>query len=133
LEVEIPLLLFRQEEPNCPLKDPEEKEDNKPDFRESILCRQCGHHITDRDKACEVNGSHDHTFFNPSGIVFQIGCYTWAPGCSVHGSATKEFSWFAGSSWRLALCSGCTSHLGWFFSSTDNSFFGLIFSKLDRR
>lgn len=129
-----PRLLLRDHDPGqgSPHQDLEEKEETLSDFNEAVLCRQCGHTITERKNACEVNGSHGHTFFNPAGIVFQIGCFTGAPGCILHGPASREFSWFAGYSWRLALCYNCTTHLGWFFSSSNHSFLGLIFNRLSQ-
>jgi hypothetical protein len=81
-------------------------------------------------------GRHEHAFFNPAGIAFQVRCFREAPGCLVQGQATAEFSWFAGYQWQYALCGICLSHLGWLFSSGKSSaenadvFFGLIARKI---
>jgi len=95
-----------------------------------LFCRYCGHRIVPAEAAMEVNGSHHHTFFNPAGIVFEIRCFSSAGGCIVTGEASREFTWFAGFSWRIALCSACLAHMGWYFGSGESSFFGLISTNL---
>jgi hypothetical protein len=97
-----------------------------------ILCRRCGHMITrPRDRIIK-DGSHSHTFANPSGWVFEIGCFSQAEGCGPSGELTEEFTWFRGFCWRLALCRACFAHLGWQFISLGGSsgFWGLILNRL---
>ena len=114
--------------PVRPLRDVKEQE--KKPLQEVLFCTFCGKPITSRLHELAVNGSYCHTFFNPAGIVFELGCYNRAPGCSVAGTPTAEFSWFKGYLWTFALCRGCDSHLGWFFDSGDTAFWGLILNKL---
>lgn len=95
-----------------------------------LFCRQCGNRITSEASRITVNGSHTHAFFNPAGILFELGCFREAPGCSVHGEASPHFTWFAGYVWRLALCGRCAVHLGWQFEDQDATFFCLILSHL---
>ena len=64
-----------------------------------------------------MQGAHQHTFANPHGVVFEIGCFKNATGCGYAGAATDEFSWFAGYSWRICFCSMCLTHPGWLFTS----------------
>lgn len=97
---------------------------------EAIYCKTCGQAVTSKDHKIVVQSSHTHTFFNPAGIVFELGCFSIVPGCYSAGEATSDFSWFAGYTWRFALCGGCNSHLGWFFDSDGYSFFGLILAGL---
>ncbi|NGZ05202.1 MAG: hypothetical protein G8237_02485 [Magnetococcales bacterium] len=99
-----------------------------------LLCGYCNHPITDETQRIEVSDSHEHTFFNPHGLIFQIGCFRQAPGCLTAGTASMEFTWFPGHAWTLALCGQCQHHLGWMFqqSSTDR-FFGLILPRLRRK
>ena len=78
----------------------------------------------------QVRGSHTHTFFNPAGIVFELGCFQGAPGCLVVGEPSFEFTWFPGHTWRIALCRQCQMHLGWLFVNQDAFFHALILSKL---
>jgi hypothetical protein len=96
----------------------------------AVVCRECGYPITVAEAVIPIDGSQTHTFFNPTGIVFEIICVFRAPGCAVFGAASTEFSWFPGFTWRGALCGNCSTHLGWYFESGDFSFFGLILKKL---
>ena len=106
-------------------------EEKFSDDEEYILCRQCLHRITSPTEQIVVQGSHRHTFANPHGIVFEIGCFGSAGGCGHVGSASGEFTWFKGFSWRVAVCGRCLTHLGWLFISTGfESFHGLILDRL---
>lgn len=97
----------------------------------AIVCRQCLHTITFSSEHRMVNGAHIHTFANPEGIIFEIGCYHDATGCGYIGPASSEFTWFNGYVWRIAVCGACLLHLGWRFSGADGHFFhGLITSRL---
>jgi hypothetical protein len=96
-----------------------------------ILCRSCRHPVTSASHGMEVNGRHRHTFPNPLGIVFQIGCYAVATGCVTRGQSTGEFSWFPGFSWCFALCANCHAHLGWHYrAGSGKNFYGLIIGQL---
>lgn len=110
-------------------------DDNGEDLDPSgLFCRTCGVRITGEAQRITVNGSHTHTFFNPSGRVFELGCFSQAPGCMVSDESSMQFTWFAGFAWRPAICSGCAVHLGWRFEKGDTVFFSLILPSLtDRR
>ena len=96
-----------------------------------VLCRECLHPVTREEDRTEIHGAHQHTFANPSGIVFTIGCFRSADGCGAAGSPSDEFTWFAGFSWRVAVCTACLSHLGWRFDSASGAaFWGLILDHL---
>ncbi|MFO7708509.1 MAG: cereblon family protein [Desulfobacterales bacterium] len=96
-----------------------------------IHCRECLHPVTRDQERISVAGAHRHTFANPHGIVFEIACFKQAPGCAHAGPASAEFSWFAGCTWRVALCGACLGHLGWVFhASAGGSFYGLILDRL---
>ncbi len=104
-----------------------EPEDNG----DAILCRQCRAVITRTTDRIEVQNAHQHTFANPHGIVFQIECFQAAQGLVNVGPQTDEFSWFAGHSWKVAVCITCLSHLGWWFSAKHGAgFYGLIIDRL---
>ncbi|MGD2269364.1 MAG: cereblon family protein [Desulfobacterales bacterium] len=109
----------------------DETEEKAADDDRYILCRQCGQVITHRAERIEMAGSHRHTFANPHGIVYEIGCFRSARGCGYTGPTTDEFSWFKGFYWRIAVCRSCLTHLGWLFTSTGNvQFNGLILDRL---
>ena len=98
---------------------------------EAVVCRQCLHEITSVDQIRQIRGAHIHTFANPEGIVFEIGCYRDAWGCGYVGPASAEFTWFSGYVWRIAICANCLAHLGWRFAAPDGRFFhGLITSRI---
>ena len=102
-----------------------------PEDKAVIFCRQCLHVITYPEERIEMEGSHLHTFANPGGIVYQIGCFLSARGCAQSGPATDEFTWFRGFNWRIVVCRNCLFHLGWVFASpSQERFFGLILDRL---
>ena len=94
-----------------------------------LRCRACRHGITRREAAVPVHGKQVHVRTNPSGITFEFGCYSQAPGCAVTGQPTGEHSWFPGHTWQIAHCTGCGAHLGWRFRGSAG-FFGLILDRL---
>lgn len=98
-----------------------------------LLCRVCGSPVTSEAERIAINGSHDHIFRNPGGVVFHVGCFTDAKGCLVVGAFTEEYTWFSGFEWCYAVCSGCHVHLGWRYESNGEGFFGLILDRLVRR
>ena len=114
---------------NLPDTDEEVREKQAGDPG-AILCKQCGRVITHEKNRFAIHGSHQHTFANPHGLVYEIGCFHAAPGCIHEGSLTAEFSWFAGFQWKIALCGTCLTHLGWLFVSSSNRFNGLILDRL---
>ena len=108
-----------------------EAEEQSPEEEKYILCRQCRQAITRPDDRISIQGSHRHTFANPHGIVFDIGCFENVKGCGYAGAASDEFTWFAGYSWRVCYCVMCLTHLGWIFSARGGHIFhGLILDKL---
>jgi len=111
----------------------EAKEKEKPGESPSLVCKTCGTVITRQEYGIEVNGAHRHTFMNPAGIVFRIGCFSEAGGCYVMGAPTTEYTWFAGYTWRYVVCAGCLSHLGWHYRAGEKGFFGLILDQLALR
>ena len=109
----------------------EEAAERSPEEEELILCRQCRQAITRPVERISIQGSHQHTFANPHGIVFEIGCFNDVIGCGYAGAATDDFSWFAGYSWRICFCSMCLTHLGWIFNSNAGDVFhALILDRL---
>jgi hypothetical protein len=135
----------KEAEPICLLRRPSEKhggekpediveaasEEEAAEEDEHILCRQCRKIITHPAEQIQINGAHQHTFANPHGIVYQIGCFGSAMGCGSVGPVTDEFTWFPGYNWQIAVCGSCLTHLGWtFFSGGGGRFYGLILDHL---
>ena len=109
----------------------EEAPEQEPEEEEYILCRQCRQAITRPDERIAVQGSHQHTFANPHGIVFEIGCFKTAQGCGYAGPPSTEFTWFSGYAWRVSFCTLCMTHLGWLFiAESGDSFHGFILDHL---
>ena len=108
----------------------EEAEDTGDQGGRRLLCAECGLHITSSGSCTQIIGSHVHTFANPHGIIYRIGCFLTAPGCLAHYRETMEFSWFAGYSWRIDVCGRCHGHLGWQFRGKVSTFHGLILDRL---
>jgi len=104
--------------------------DEEIDEGEFILCRNCRNVVTSTSNKIEVNGKYTHTFTNPKGFVYRIGCFGAAPGILNQGAPTMEFTWFAGFDWCYSLCIRCFAHLGWFYRSGEKIFFGLILDHL---
>ena len=113
---------------------PETVEDDETvdDEADEIYCVGCGHLVTRGRWRIAMDGNHEHTFFNPAGIVFRVLCFKEAPGALPVGSVTAEFSWFDGHTWRIAICGGCGDHLGWMFEGA-GAFFGLVKPRLTMR
>ena len=113
---------------------PEEfvSDDVSEEAEKYICCAQCLQPITRPADRMIVNGSHMHTFANPSGVIYEIGCFHSVRGCGHAGPATGEFTWFKGYSWKVTFCGKCLLHLGWLFISVSggDSFNGLILDRL---
>ncbi|MDY0390854.1 cereblon family protein [Desulfobulbus oligotrophicus] len=95
----------------------------------ALRCTLCNTVITGQEQAVAVQGGHEHAFFNPAGIAFEIRCFRTAPGAIPQGNASDTFTWFSGYHWQIVLCINCHTHLGWRFIG-DSIFFGLIASRL---
>jgi hypothetical protein len=106
-------------------------DEEAPQEEAFILCRDCRHPISRPADRISIQGRYRHTFANPHGIVYEIGCFRNAPGCGVIGPASDEFTWFAGHHWQVCVCAACLVHLGWRFASTGGgTFYGLILDRL---
>jgi hypothetical protein len=131
----IPLEALQQFD-NRLLKDVIREEDARDETdvqRNHILCKTCGNAITSEADSIAIYGSHEHTFVNPMGLTFHIGCFSNAGGCHIMGAPTAEYTWFPGFTWSYVVCSSCFTHLGWHYNSGGSGFFGLILDQLVRQ
>ncbi|MCU0693499.1 MAG: cereblon family protein [Polyangiaceae bacterium] len=129
----LPRFALREAGQGCGAKRGERAQPRDARTRQQVpelVCVACRHAITSRDARVEVAGAHRHTFANPNGIVYCIGCFSRAPGCLSVGRLSTEFPWFAGFAWQVAVCGRCSAHLGWGFRSADRGFHGLILDRL---
>ncbi len=101
-----------------------------PKEERRLFCAACRNPITTQDDRISVQGGQEHTFTNPHGYQFHIGCFRQTRGCAHIGEETSAWSWFKGFTWRIALCSNCNTHLGWRFQAPDDQFHGLILNRL---
>lgn len=97
-----------------------------------LICRRCGQLITSSTQRISVAGAHEHTFSNPDGIMFHIGCFGHVQGCLFSGELISQWSWFKGYQWQVTYCSECGLHLGWRFSSGEHVFHGLVLRNISR-
>lgn len=97
--------------------------------KRALLCKACEHVITTDEERMSIGGQHVYTRVNPGGFEYTFACFREAPGCREVGAPSYEHTWFAGHSWRIAVCAGCGEHLGWHFRNGD-VFYGLIRDRL---
>ena len=108
---------------------PDRDEERLSGVPDALVCASCALRITTDSAATDRGGAHQHSFTNPRGLVFTIGCFSDA-AIAAHGVGTTEYTWFPGYAWRIAACGGCDSHLGWVFTRDGDCFFGLILDRL---
>jgi len=132
------------QEPNYPLwlkgepAGPEKGEDEPELFPEQttghgnrkLVCKLCRSVITRRELGMEVNGKHEHVFFNPYGMVFELGCFASAKNVVPVGPKSEEFTWFPDFAWQVVGCAGCATQLGWRYTGKGGGFYGLIMHAL---
>jgi hypothetical protein len=94
-----------------------------------LACARCRRPVTSRAAGIEVDGGHEHSFLNPVGLRFHIGCFARA-ACLPSGEPSTHWTWFPGYSWQVELCPGCGEQLGWLFRRTVHQFHGLILDRL---
>jgi hypothetical protein len=124
-----PLRALEKDAPPARSIAPARADEHQAAPERAIVCATCGHAITREQERIRVLDAHEHRFMNPAGHLFHIGCFAHADGCFPIGAPSDDYPWFPGCDWRIALCGGCSDHLGWLFRSPDRSFFGL---RLDR-
>lgn len=96
-----------------------------------ILCKSCSYPITAESSRIEKQGAFRHTFTNPAGYIYRVGCFGSAPGGAIVGGYSADFSWFKHYAWCYMVCSSCYRHLGWHYSGTEGTdFYGLILDHL---
>jgi hypothetical protein len=82
----IPVLFRKSTEQNQKLDQRPDVEELGKEEEEKFYCASCGHLITTGRWLISVDGGHEHTFFNPAGIIFDIRCFKEAPGAVAAGN-----------------------------------------------
>lgn len=95
-----------------------------------LACARCLREVTTSAARIALAGGHEHTFTNPAGFRYRIGCFAKAVGCVAVGAPSTYWTWFPGYSWQIEECGACREHLGWLFRSADSLFHGLILDRL---
>ena len=109
----------------------DESKQRAADRDHKLLCMRCRNEITTAADRIVVNERHDHTFANPAGYGYHIGCFGDAPGARPRGIPSGHWTWFAGYMWQLAICTRCEHHLGWLFRAREHTpFYSLILNRL---
>ena len=73
-----------------------------------------------------VNSNH----VNPGGYTFTVTTALRCSNLMIVSRPSPEFSWFEGYCWEIIVCGKCGNHVGWRFSTNDQSrkpkaFYGL--------
>ena len=129
-----PILQFLQAKPGVPASSAVLEPDafDLPE-EERLFCANCGHLVTLGRWRMAMNGAHEHTVFNPAGVVFTLHCFRDALGIRMIGPFSEEFSWFKGYAWQITLCAGCGTHVGWRYAGEaeePRGFFGFVKDRL---
>jgi hypothetical protein len=95
-----------------------------------LACSRCLREVTTSADRIEVGGQHAHTFANPHGFAYRIGCFAQARGCWTASEPTTYWTWFPPYAWQIEHCASCSEHLGWLFRSDADRFHGLILDRL---
>jgi hypothetical protein len=102
----------------------------KPEKARRLHCSGCRAVITREDERTRIDGGHEFSFTNPHGYLFHIGCFRQVPGCESIGDGNFAHAWFPGYAWTVAVCGNCRQHVGWYFRSEHDEFYGLILKRL---
>jgi len=89
----------------------------------TLDCSRCGSTIAlPRDAFALSDTNIVGTFVNPSGHVMQVATFSKVrsetESILMIGDIVTEHSWFPGYGWKMCVCAGCGSHLGWHFTAT---------------
>lgn len=97
---------------------------------EVLACAGCLRPVTNAAARIAVAGAHEHTFANPAGFQYRIGCFAQATGCEARGEPSTYWTWFPGYSWQVEHCATCGEHLGWLFRTGAHAFHGFVLDRL---
>ena len=99
------------------------------DVERAVRCRACGLVLTSSRARWSHEDRHVHDFVNPDGQAFTIRLFAEVPGAITQGVPQEKTSWFPGTAWVYALCSGCRRQVGWRYGGVAD-FWGLIADRI---
>ncbi|KAL9692904.1 hypothetical protein quinque_012189 [Culex quinquefasciatus] len=95
------------------------------DFTCGFCCKKCDRRIANYvDMFAMSKQGVAGSYCNPSGFVHEtLTVYrTIAKTTRTTTKGSKDFSWFPGYAWQIAVCNGCNSHVGWKFVATKRGY-----------
>ena len=95
-----------------------------------LVCAGCANFVAEGRARIEVAGAHAHSFINPEGAIYRIGCFASAPGAVPWGEPSAHWTWFSGFEWQVVGCRRCGTHLGWSYGAEGTSFAALILDRI---
>ncbi|MBU1003849.1 MAG: hypothetical protein KKE73_15160 [Proteobacteria bacterium] len=127
----LPLLLLREKPGSVVADKTAHSESPAKGKGRKLVCRGCRVPITSVDARINVGGKHQHVFANPAGYLYELGCFSQAPGCANEGAPSWEFTWFPGHAWQIQVCRSCNALMGWSFRTpSGKGFYALILPHL---
>ena len=111
---------------------PEGEQRHSPAEPPVLACGRCHEAITTEGDWLDTGGAREHTFANPHGFCYRIGCFAAARALEPRGGWSDEWSWFPPCAWQVQECARCHDHLGWLFRSPERRFYGLVLDRLVR-
>lgn len=101
-------------------------------------CKRCKTRVASySDIFAMAKGNVNANYCNPAGYIHETLTVnkTLEESVRIFDRPSTDFSWFPGYAWQIAVCSKCSSHIGWKFTAvTKNlkpkSFFGLTCKSL---
>lgn len=107
---------------------PHVQKDDEAAAARALRCRACQAAIADSSDVFQAAG----LFVNPHGFLHELLLVRTARGLLFVGEETAEHTWFAGYTWRIALCARCQSHLGWRYTAAQPELSPSVFYGLRR-
>ena len=104
---------------------------NEVDEQRRWVCRACATFVARDDTRVTLPGRPPievHT--NPDGVSFSVATFAEA-AVVVAGPRFPAFTWYPGYVWQVAVCFGCTGHLGWRYERVTASAGPVAFYGLD--
>ncbi len=125
------------DEPGVGERPSEELLEQDVPAQEPLRCSTCRAEVGDPEAAFSPDGEPvERVFFNPAGHVMRVLLLGAARNLLGRGARSDEFTWFAGMSWQIVVCSSCKTQLGWHFEALPDvearSFWALLVQRLEQ-